>query len=105
MASLHGRRFNEGNGEPPRGLQPHQLRAVAAPYLPFRQLVEEWPRSASTGNFQDLEGLLDQLAPPSLRGQSTNNRLKPRSRVGSCPAAHNRALFDRDDEERAEDER
>jgi hypothetical protein len=53
--------------------------------------------SSSTGNFKDLEMLLEQLgAPPvfELGKPLPQGKFLLRMRVGSCPAAHNRALLD-----------
>jgi hypothetical protein len=53
-------------------------------------------RRRSPGNFHDLEQLLEQLGSPPLieLGKPTpDGRYLPKSRVGSCPAAHNRALL------------
>jgi hypothetical protein len=54
------------------------------------------PQLDLSGNFKDLESLLDQLgAPPvfELGKPLPNEKFMPR-RAGSCPAAHNRALLD-----------
>jgi hypothetical protein len=51
------------------------------------------------GNFEDLERLLEQLgAPPvfELGKPLPDERFMLRTRVGTCPAAHNRALLDED---------
>jgi cytochrome c peroxidase len=53
-------------------------------------------RRTKPGNFNDLEHLLEQLGSPPLieLGKPTpHDKHLPKSRVGSCPAAHNRALL------------
>ncbi len=72
----------------PSAIEPHQLRAAAAPELPLKELA--------AGNFHDLDMLLEQLsAPPvfELGNPLPNDRHMPKARVGSCPAAHNRFLL------------
>jgi len=51
----------------------------------------------SNGNFKDLDILLEQLgAPPvfELGKPLPQQKFLLKMRVGSCPAAHNRALLD-----------
>jgi hypothetical protein len=96
MATLDSSTKDETEG-PSLGLQAHQLRAVAAPHLPLSQLVGDEAPSGAAGNFKDLESLLDQLgAPPvfELGSPLPGDKYLPKSRVGSCPASHNRALLD-----------
>ena len=72
---------------------------MAAPYLPFKRLIEDETGALSPGNFQDLESLLDQLASPpvfELGKPPIKRKFMPKPRVGSCPASHNRALLDED---------
>ena len=83
----------------PNGLQRHQLKAVAAPAIPLRELVEDVCAVQPSGNFADLEGLLGQLgAPPvfELGNPLPEEKFMPKPRVGDCPASHNRALLDDD---------
>ena len=75
----------------PPAIEPQQLTAAAAPRLPLKQLA--------AGNFHDLDMLLDQLgAPPvfELGKPLPNDKYMPRSRVGCCPASHNRFLLRED---------
>lgn len=100
MAGLNSWVIDEVERVSPRGMQPHQIKAVAAPYLPFRRLIEDETGSISPGNFQDLESLLDQLASPpvfELGKPPIKKKFMPKPRVGSCPASHNRALLDEDE--------
>ena len=48
------------------------------------------------GNFGDFESLFEQLAQPNLMelGKPLPRKKFLPKRVGSCPAAHNRALLD-----------
>ena len=74
----------------------HQLAAAASPDKPIGELI---------GNFEDLERLFEQLYEPALipLGQplpEQKDSTKPR--VGTCPAAHNRALLG-DENEISED--
>lgn len=81
-------------------LEPHQVKAAAAPHVPIRALAGEQPAGLGPGNFQDLESLLEQLgAPPifELGKPEPSDRYMPRPRAGSCPAAHNEALLDDED--------
>jgi hypothetical protein len=78
-------------------LEPPQLMAAAAPYLPLKQLAREAAHPASSGNFKDLESLLDQLGSPplfELGNPLPNAKFLPKRGLGDCPAAHNRALLD-----------
>jgi hypothetical protein len=97
MAGLDRRDIDDRNGAPPAGFKAHHLKAAASPSLPLRQLALEEPPPDLSGNFKDLESLLDQLgsAPVFELGKPLpNDRYMPRPRVGKCPAAHNRALLD-----------
>ena len=80
-------------------LKQHQLRAAAEPRLPIRQMIGEQPSSSSelAGNFADLEALIEQLGTSpvyELGNPLPDEKHLPRRPVGSCPAAHNRALLD-----------
>ena len=54
--------------------------------------------SELVGNFDDLLRLIDQLAEPmdviELGKPLPEEGFLPKPRIGSCPAAHNRALLD-----------
>ena len=81
----------------PRPLEPHQLRAAAAPHLPIRELAKEAPPQPTIGTFKDLESLLEQLGSPpvfELGNPLPQDRFMPKRRIGDCPASHNRALLD-----------
>jgi hypothetical protein len=68
-------------------ISPQQCAAVGAPDRRTSDLL---------GNFGDLESLFEQLASPpvyELGKPLPKSKYMPRKRVGSCPAAHNRALF------------
>ena len=70
-------------------LPEHQRAAVASPHTPLSDLV---------GNFTDLQSLLDRLAEPNvieLGKPLPPVKFMPKSRAGTCPAAHNEALLDR----------
>jgi hypothetical protein len=57
---------------------------------------EDRTSSAAAGNFADFESLFAQLSEPpliELGNPLPKAKYIPRTRVGSCPAAHNRALF------------
>lgn len=88
-----------GSGEA-AGLQPHQLIAAAAPHLRASQLAEQEQPARAAGNFHDFQTLLDQLgtAPVFELGKPLpKEEFLSRMRIGSCPAAHNRALLDEAD--------
>ncbi|GAA3906750.1 hypothetical protein GCM10022276_26580 [Sphingomonas limnosediminicola] len=73
-------------------LEPHQVKAAAAPHVPIDKLA--------SGNFKDLERLIEQLGKPpifELGKPAPDDKFMPRSRIGGCPAAHNRALLGEDD--------
>ena len=77
-----------------------QLKAAAAPAIPLKDLAKEAPAPRSTGNFQDLESLLDQLGTPpvfELGNPLPQERFMPKRRVGDCHASHNRFLLDDSD--------
>jgi hypothetical protein len=79
------------------GLKPHQLMAVAAPHLSLKLLAGRHAAPDSTGNFQDFDSLFKQLGTPpvfELGKPLPKARFMPKRCVGSCPAAHNRALLD-----------
>jgi len=80
------------------GLQRHQLKAAAAPGIPLSELAKEAAAPQSSGNFKDLESLLEQLG--ALPGFELGNPLPeekfmPKPRVGDCHASHNCALLDK----------
>ncbi len=78
--------FSDNNCEPP-AITAHQLAAAVEPNRSTRDLV---------GNFGDFDHLFEQLAKPQLieLGKPLpNKKYRPKKRVGSCPAAHNRALL------------
>jgi len=78
--------FSEHN-RPPPAITAHQLAAAAEPDRPISDLV---------GNFGDFDHLFEQLAKPQLieLGKPLpKKKYLPKKRVGSCPAAHNRALL------------
>lgn len=59
--------------------------------------MAEHASSSSSGNFKDVEMLLDQLGSPpvfELGKPLPDEKFLLKMRVGSCPAAHNRALLD-----------
>jgi hypothetical protein len=91
------RRTSETHGRPHlAGLQPPGLGGAAGSGTGPKQCRGHKPL-AGTGNFQDLENLLDNLwaAPVFELGKPLpNERFMPQRPVGSCPAAHNRALLD-----------
>lgn len=67
-----------------------QQAAAAAPDRPTSELL---------GNFGDFDSLFDQLAKTpvfELGKPLPKRKYMPRKRVGSCPAAHNRALLGED---------
>jgi len=75
---------------------PHQIRAAASPRMSLKQLAGETEPALTSGNFHDLESLLEQLGSPpvfELGKPLPHQRFIPGSRVGDCPAAHNRALL------------
>lgn len=77
-------------------LEPHQLCAAADPHRPTKELIE----ADRTGNFRDLESLLDQLgsAPIIELGKPLpGEKFLPKRRLGDCPASHNRALLGDED--------
>ena len=78
-------------------LGPHQLRAAASPRTSLKQLAGEKKPASSSGNFQDLESLLDQLGSPpvfELGKPLPEAKYLPKLGLSQCPAAHNRALLD-----------
>lgn len=82
--------YDESGGFGP-ALEPHQLAAVAEPYRPIKELAGGEP----SGNFQDLESLLEQLGTTpimELGNPLPLEKFMPRRRAGGCPAAHNDAL-------------
>ena len=65
----------------------HQLAAAATPGLSTSDLL---------GNFGDFAKLFDELKEPvliELGNPLPKAKYMPKSRVGSCPAAHNDALL------------
>lgn len=91
-----------------------QLAAVADPKRPTRDLARQGEASArasaphgasnrppirksrTLGNFNDFDQLFEQLARTpvmELGNPLPKDRHLPRTPVGSCPAAHNRALL------------
>ena len=81
----------DAEGEEPlmRGLERHQVTAAASPRVPLKQ--------RAAGNFRDLEMLLEHLGEDpvfELGKPLPNDRFMPKSRVGNCPASHNRFLLD-----------
>jgi len=85
-------RFHDDDDPLTAAMPPHQLAAAAAPETPIGELI---------GNFVDLERLFDQLAEPiliELGKPLPRNKHLPAARVGSCPAAHNRALLGDEDD-------
>lgn len=81
----------------PGGLELHQLKAAAAPSTPLSELARAASPPQSSGNFKDLESLLEQLgAPPvfELGNPLPHERFMPKPRIGDCHASHNRALLD-----------
>jgi hypothetical protein len=97
MAATKRRTSDEGDRPRPRAIQSHQRRAAASPRLTLKQLAAHGPSASSAGNFQDLESLLDHLGEPpvfELGKPLPSERYLPQRELGSCPAAHNRALLD-----------
>jgi len=81
----------------PKGLEPHQIKAAAAPDLPTTELAKQAPAPQPDGNFKDLESLLEQLGSPpvfELGNPLPKDKFLPKPRIGGCPASHNRALLD-----------
>jgi hypothetical protein len=92
----------------------HQLAAATDPRRSLKDFADSDPSAAGTatgvpgithvgtrGNFQDFDLLFAQLAHApvtELANPLPDDRYLPRSRVGSCPAAHNRALLSEDEE-------
>jgi hypothetical protein len=73
-------------------LEPHQVKAAAAPHIRLDKLA--------SGNFKDLESLLDQLGQSpiiELGKPAPDEKFLPKSRLGDCPAAHNHALSAEED--------
>jgi len=100
MPGLFGRDIEDVETAPPGSLEPHQLKAAAAPNLPIRELTKETGASESSGNFKDLESLLEQLgAPPvfELGNPLPQEKFMPKQRIGDCHASHNRFLLDEGD--------
>jgi len=99
MAGLFKGDIDDFEATKPNGLLRHQLKAAAAPAIPLRELVEEAGGPQLSGNFADLESLLEELgAAPvfELGNPLPQEKFMPRPRVGDCPASHNRALLDDD---------
>lgn len=101
MAGLFKDDIDDCEAPRPDGLQRHQLKAAAAPGTPLKDLIEDpcAPAPQPSGNFADLESLLEQLgAPPvfELGNPLPEEKFMPKPRVGDCPASHNRALLDED---------
>ena len=89
----------------------HQLAAAADPNRSTRELAEQTEapqdtngasnrrtvrKQRSRGNFNDFDQLFDQLARApvlELGNPLPKDRYLPKAPVGSCPAAHNRALL------------
>jgi hypothetical protein len=95
MAALFKGDIDDFEAPGPEGLKRHQLKAAAAPHLPLKDLVNEAPQSS--GNFKDLESLLEQLGSSpvfELGKPLPEERFMPKPRVGDCHASHNRALLD-----------
>ena len=67
------------------GLQRHQLKAAAAPGIPLSELAKEAAAPQSSGNFKDLESLLEQLGalPVFELGNPLPERNSCRSRVSA----------------------
>ena len=64
----------------------HQQAAAASPHTSLTEMV---------GNFADLERLFDSLGEPNvmeLGKPLPDEKVLPKKRIGSCPAAHNEAL-------------
>jgi hypothetical protein len=56
--------------------------------------------AVKSGNFDDFESLFEQLASPALMELGfplPQEKFMPKRRIGSCPAAHNRALLGEED--------
>jgi len=95
------RRISEDRERREAGISPHQAAAAAAPHRSIRELAGQ-PRSGpekdvgSRGNFQDFDILFEQLTKPpvmELGNPLPSEKYLPKPQVGSCPAAHNRALL------------
>jgi len=57
-------------------------------------------QAGKTGSFDDFDRLFEQLSSPAvieLGYPLPKDKFMPRPRIGSCPAAHNRALVGEDD--------
>jgi hypothetical protein len=80
--------FSSENDDPSgAAARARQLAAACYPDRPARDLL---------GNFGDFESLFEQLGQPQTIELGTplpNPKYLPKSRVGKCPAAHNRALL------------
>jgi hypothetical protein len=86
--------FLEPDGLPPHAIPQHQLAAVIDPNRPTSDLVDDFD-SLSQGNFGDFESLFGQLGQQpviELGKPLPKKKYLPRTRVGKCHAAHNRAL-------------
>lgn len=101
MASFDDWKLDDAQRPPPRSVQEHELKAAAAPHLSIRHLAGEEGQtdagSGLNGNFNDFDPLLEQLGDPpifELGKPAPQERHVPKPRVGACPAAHNRALFE-----------
>jgi hypothetical protein len=80
-------------------IERHEIEAAASPAIPLRQLAARPDAQVSRGNFQDFEKLIEQLGMPpvfELGKPMPDEKYLPGGGVGSCPAAHNRALLDED---------
>lgn len=87
--------FLEQDDLSPQAIPGHQLAAAIDPSLPTSDLVGECDPS-SNGNFGDFESLFGQLEQQpviELGKPLPKKKYLPRTRVGKCPAAHNRALI------------
>lgn len=96
MAGADKRETDESPIAAPKDLRAHHQGGASPPDLPPKQVVTEAALD-SAGNFKDLESLLEQLgeAPVYELGKPLpEEKFLLKMRVGSCPAAHNRALLD-----------
>jgi hypothetical protein len=99
MTRSKGERREKNKRPQEHALRGHQLRAAASPAIPLRKLAQEEQPVEAAGNFSDLESLLDQLGEPplfELGKPLPRERYLPQRGLSTCPAAHNRALLDKD---------
>jgi len=96
MANVDDWKSGEEQRAAAHHLEPHQVEAAAAPSVHSRKPAGVASSSTAGGNFKDLDQLIEQLGSPpvfELGKPEPQDKYIPRSRAGSCPAAHNQALL------------